>query len=89
MIATAIYILDAIRRALDKAGRGLSMLADAFAEAQIGEAGHPRNDRRIGLRRWDDLEEVQIPRRIKEVRAEPVPAKVVAPAFREHGNRNA
>ena len=34
MIATAIYVLNAIRRALDKTGRGLSMLADAFVEAQ-------------------------------------------------------
>jgi hypothetical protein len=34
MIATAIYVVNAIRRALDKAGRGLSMLADAFTEAQ-------------------------------------------------------
>ena len=34
MIAITIYLLDAIRRALAKAGRGLSMLANVFTEAQ-------------------------------------------------------
>ena len=33
MLPTVIYVLGAIRRALKKAGRGLSMLADAFGEA--------------------------------------------------------
>jgi hypothetical protein len=47
MIATAIYILDAIRRALDKAGRGLSMLADAFAEAQEFRRAMRRKHRHV------------------------------------------
>jgi hypothetical protein len=33
MLPTVIYILDVIRRALEKANRGLSMVADAFEEA--------------------------------------------------------
>ena len=33
MLATAIFVLGAIRRALKKASRGLSMIADAFNEA--------------------------------------------------------
>jgi len=62
---------------------------DAFAEAQVREAGHALNDQRIGLRRGNDFEKAQIPGWIEEVRAEPVAAKAVAPAFREHGDRNA
>ncbi len=34
MLPTIVYVLDAIRRAFNKSGRGLSMLAHAFAEAQ-------------------------------------------------------
>jgi hypothetical protein len=33
MLPTIIFVLDAIRRALKKSGRGLSILADAFGEA--------------------------------------------------------
>jgi len=33
MLPTVIYLLDAIRRALKKSGRGLSMVAGAFHEA--------------------------------------------------------
>ena len=33
MIPTVIYLLEAIRRALKKSGRGLFMLADVFREA--------------------------------------------------------
>jgi hypothetical protein len=33
MIPTLIYVLGAIRRALKKAGRGLSMIAEVFTEA--------------------------------------------------------
>ena len=47
MIATAIYILNAIRRALDKTGRGLSMLADAFAEAQEFRRAMRRKHRHV------------------------------------------
>ena len=49
MLATAVYILDAIRRAFDKTGRGLSMLADAFEEAQAF--------RRAAQRKFPHLEE--------------------------------
>jgi len=34
MIATVLYILNAIWRALNKTARGLVILAEAFAEAQ-------------------------------------------------------
>jgi hypothetical protein len=33
MLPTVIYLLEAIRRALKKSGRGASMIAGAFAEA--------------------------------------------------------
>ena len=62
---------------------------DALAETVIREVRHALDDRRIGLRRRDDLEEPQIPRRVEEVRAEPVPPEVVAPAFRQRRDRDA
>jgi hypothetical protein len=34
MIALLIYILDAIRRALQKFGRGILLVGEAFIEAQ-------------------------------------------------------
>ena len=34
MIPTVIYVVAAIRRAFNKIGRGLSMLADVYAETQ-------------------------------------------------------
>ena len=49
MLATALYILDAIRRAFDKTGRGLSMLADAFEEMQ--------DFRRAAQRKFPHIEE--------------------------------
>ena len=33
MLPTVIYLLEALRRALKKSGRGLFMVADAFEEA--------------------------------------------------------
>lgn len=33
MLPTVIYLLDALRRALQKSGRGLSMVAKVFTEA--------------------------------------------------------
>ncbi len=62
---------------------------DPFAETDIREAGHALDDRRIRLRRRNDLDEMQIPRRVEEVRAEPVAAEALAPAFGERSNGNA
>src|SRR4029450_10317082 len=45
----------------------------AFAEAVTGELRDRCCDRRIRVRRRDDLEEAEITRRIEKVRAEPVP----------------
>ena len=33
MLPTVIYLLEALRRALKKSGRGLFIVADAFSEA--------------------------------------------------------
>ena len=33
MLPTVIYLIEAIRRALKKSGRGVSMLIDVFGEA--------------------------------------------------------
>ncbi len=33
MLPTVIYLLEALRRALQKSGRGLSMVAEVFGEA--------------------------------------------------------
>jgi hypothetical protein len=34
MLPTIIYVIDAIRRALEKTGRGVSIVIQAFYEAQ-------------------------------------------------------
>lgn len=34
MLPTLVYVIDAIRRALQKARRGMFMLADSFVEGQ-------------------------------------------------------
>ena len=47
---------------------------DALAEAVVGELGDGVDDRRIGVRRRNDLEQPQVARRVEEVRAEPVRA---------------
>jgi hypothetical protein len=44
MLPIAIYLLDALRRALKKSGRGLSIVADAFEEAM--------DDRRKAQRKY-------------------------------------
>jgi hypothetical protein len=36
MLPTVIYLLEALRRALKKSGRGLFIVADAFQEAMHG-----------------------------------------------------
>jgi len=49
MLATALYILEAIRRAFKNINRVLSMLADAFEEAQ--------DFRRAAQRKYQHIEE--------------------------------
>ena len=44
---------------------------------------------RLGFRRRDDLEQMQIARRVEEVRAQPVAPEVVAAPFRDRVHRNA
>ena len=51
---------------------------DALAQPVIGERADGFDDRRVGVGRRDHLEQVQIARRIEEVRAEPVPPEAVA-----------
>ena len=48
-----------------------------------------RDDRGIGVGCRDQLEQVQVARRIEEVRAEPVPAEAVAAALGERRDRDA
>ena len=62
---------------------------DAFSETAIGEVRHALDDRRIGVRRRDDFEQVEIPRRIEEVRAEPVTPEIVGASGGQDADRNA
>ena len=62
---------------------------DALAEPPVGELGDAADDRRIGVGGRDDLEQVQVARRIEEVRAEPVLPERVGPAFGDARERNA
>ena len=62
---------------------------DALAEQVIAETRDGRDDRRIGFRGRDDLEQPQVARRVEEVRAEPVAAEVVGAAFGQRRDRNA
>ena len=47
MIPAVIYVVDAIRSAFNKSGRGLSMLAEAFGEAQELRRGLRRKFRHM------------------------------------------
>ena len=49
-----------------------------LAEPPIGELAHRRDDRRVGVRGRDDLEQRQISGRVEKMRAEPVPAEIAA-----------
>jgi hypothetical protein len=49
MLATAVYVLDMLHRALDKAGRGLAILVDVVDEAQ--------DARRAAQRKYPQIEE--------------------------------
>ena len=62
---------------------------DAFAEPAIREPRHELDGRGIGVGRWNQLEEMQVARRIEEVCAEKVAPKVVASPFGERRDRNA
>ena len=61
---------------------------DALAEREIREAGDARDDRRVRVGRRNHFEQSQIPRRVEEVRADPVPPEIVAPALAERGDGN-
>src|SRR6185369_6486900 len=61
---------------------------DAFAEVQVGEAGHPGDDVPVRVGRWYDFEEREVPRRVKEVRPQPMPPEFLAAAVRDGMNRN-
>ena len=47
------------------------------------------DDRRVGVSRRNELEQVEIPRRVEEMRAEPVPLEFRAAALGKRGDRNA
>ena len=59
-----------------------------FAERAIGERGHRVQHGAVRVRRRDHFEQVQIARRVEEVRAEPVTTEVVAAALGDRGDRN-
>ena len=42
MVAILIYVVDTIRRALDKFGRGLSIIVESYREAQNFRRRMPR-----------------------------------------------
>ena len=61
----------------------------ALAETMVGEMADGLDHLGPRLRRRDDLEQMEIARRVEEVCAEPVPPEVVAPPLRERRDRNA
>ncbi len=61
---------------------------DAFAERAIGEGGDRVQHGAVRVGRRDHFEQVQISRRVEEVRAEPVTTEVVAAALGDGGDRN-
>ena len=76
----ADVIADEVRRVLGN--------HDAFAQTMVGKMRHCVHDLRQGLRRRNHFEQMQISRRVEEVRAEPVLSEVVAAPFGERRNRN-
>jgi hypothetical protein len=55
---------------------------------EIGERAHGLDNGGVGVGGGNDLEKVQISRRVEEVRAEPVPAEIVASSFGEQPDRD-
>jgi len=62
---------------------------DTLAEPEVGKPRDPLDDRRIGIRRGDHLEQAQVPRRIEKMRTEPVLAEGLASAFGKRRDGNA
>src|SRR5215216_3074026 len=61
---------------------------DPFAEEALAEGSHTRDDVRARALGGDELEQVQIPRWIEEVRSEEPSPKRVGPRFDERADRN-
>ena len=62
---------------------------DTLAESMIGKPRHALDDRAIGLGSRNDLEQMQVARRVEEMRAEPVTPEVVAASLGEGADRDA
>jgi hypothetical protein len=62
---------------------------DALAQRALGELARGSDHRRIRFRCRDDLEQVHVPRRIEEVRAEEAATEFFAAPFQQHRHRNA
>ena len=60
---------------------------DDLAQTAVAEVGHELRNRLIRVRGGDELQQPHVPRRIEEVRAEPVFAEIGREAFGELGNR--
>ena len=62
---------------------------DALPEPAIGEVNDRLHDCRQRVRPWNDFEQLQVARRIEEMRAEPVTTEILAPSFGQRRDRNA
>ncbi len=72
----------------DEVGRVLGAY-HSFAEAPVGKLFDIGENRRIGFRARDQLHQMQIARRIEEMRAQEVAAETGREAFRDVGERDA
>ena len=72
----------------DEVGRVLGA-DDAFAETAVGELFDVGQDAGVGFRAGDQLHQVEVARRIEEVRAEEVAAELGRESFGDFGERDA
>lgn len=61
----------------------------ALTEGHIGEAANRCDDSGIGIRGWNDFEQVEIAWRIEEVRSQEMAAELLGAPGSDGGNRNA
>ena len=62
---------------------------DAFAQPRLGEGLHALHQRRVGLRRGDNFEQVQVAGRVEEVCAHEAALEIGAAPLADHVHRNA
>jgi hypothetical protein len=68
--------------------RRVSRKDDTLAEPPVGATANQVDHLRQGIRDWDDLQQVQVARRVEEMRAQPALPEPEGPSLRNRAHRN-